>query len=234
MTTVVHPVHSDHFLAAWTDEVHESVQKNDNADTSWYMTSGKSKALPQGEDADWWLENGPAMVTRWHEFREDKRWPVWVMPDGTPAIELDILATVGRYPVKAIIDRVFNVHGVPVIVDIKTGRREPDDLLQLGVYRVALAADYGLTVDFGAYWMARSGKLSALHDIRRYTPELLTHYFDQYAAGVGAGVFLPHLSAMCRACAMRNYCNAYGGKSAEVDPDSERSHTWETRGTRSN
>lgn len=224
MTTATHPLYSDHFLAAFADELHEDAKRNDNADTSFYMTSGKTKERPQGEDGEWWMDHGPQMIERWHEWRLARGWPVWVMPDGTPAIELDILTQVGRYPIKAIIDRVFNVEGAPVIVDLKTGRREPDDLLQLGVYRCALWAEYGLRVDFGAYWMARSGKLTAMHDLRRYSPALIEHYCQQYEQGVKHGVFLPHMSAMCRACAMRNYCNAYGGQSAEVDPDSERSH----------
>lgn len=225
--TVVNPMHTDHFLAAWADKMHEETQRNDIPDPQYWMTSGKTKERPQGEDGDWWINAGPEMVARWHEFRLARGWPVWVLPDGQPAIELDILVDVGKYKVKAIIDRVFNVEGGPVIVDLKTGRREPDDLLQLGLYRVALLAKYGLSVDFGAYWMARTGKLSAIHDITRYTPELLIHYFDQYANGVKHGVFLPHLSALCRACAMRQFCHAYGGASAEVDPDGERSQPWE-------
>lgn len=226
MSTATHPLYADHFQAAWTDELIESVERNDNADTSYYMTSGKTKERPQGEDSDWWLDAGPKMVNRWHDFRLERGWPIWVMPDGSPAIELDILVEVDGYPLKAIIDRVFNVEGAPVIVDLKTGKREPEDLLQLGFYRVALLAKYGLKVGFGAYWMARTGKLTTIHDISKYTPELLVHYIKQYEAGTKAGVFLPHISALCRACSQRTFCHAFGGRSAEVDPDAERSQPW--------
>lgn len=219
------PYFSDLFLSHFTDGMFGEMQKNNDPDTSNWMTSGRSKTNPEGEDQTWWMANGPEMVARWHKFRQEHPWPIYRMPDGTPGIEIDILTEVAGWPVKAIIDRLFWVNDLPVLVDIKTGKREPEDLLQLGVYRCALQAAYGIKVDFGAYWMARTGKLSPIHDIRRYTPALLSHYIRQFKDGVKHRIFLPHISSLCRACAMRKFCNAYGGESAEIDPDNERSKT---------
>lgn len=221
--TEPNPAHTDYFLSAFSDELFEEMRRSNDPETGHYSVSGRSKLNPDGENAAWWLEHGPGMVAEWQTWREKVGWPIWVMPDGQPGIELDILAEVDGWPVKAIIDRVFNVNGVPVILDLKSGKREPKDLLQLGVYRCAIQAKYGLTIDQGTYWMARTGQITPIYDIRKYTPALLSEYIREYAAGVENRVFLPHVSSLCPSCAMRKFCHAFGGESAEIDPDYERS-----------
>lgn len=134
-------------------------------------------------------------------------------------------------PLKMYVDQVMvapknpatpSLGGNLVIVDLKTGARTPDSDLQLGVYRLGILKKYGVDVRLGAYWMARKGELSEVFDLSRLRPELLELWFRRFRQATDAGLFVPHPTALCRACAMRDYCSAYGGSKQAMDPDNDR------------
>jgi ATP-dependent exoDNAse (exonuclease V) beta subunit len=65
-------------------------------------------------------------------------------------------------PVKMILDRVFEVNGELVIVDLKTSQQTPTNTLQLGFYKVGILKTFGIDVKWGTYWMARQHGVSPL------------------------------------------------------------------------
>ena len=180
-----------------------------------------SKAWPNKENEDWWLNHGPLMLERYETWRDESGYRIWVTPQGIPAIELELLADVGAtLPVKMFIDRVFiNPAGNLAIVDLKSGARSPGSDLQLGFYRVGILQTLGVRVDIGHYWDARKGELSETVSLTRYTPEIVGHWLRQYESAKNHGIYIPNLSERCRACGVRQYCAAYGGAKAHFDPD---------------
>lgn len=185
---------------------------------------GRTKAEPNGEDELWWLRNGPSMVQRWIDWRQACGWEIWMAPDGRAAIELELFPTFGDVPVKMFIDRVFRIPetGQLVVVDLKSGRRTPNSDLQLAFYAAGIKCHFGIDVPHGAYWMARTGELSPVQPIDRFSLPLLTYWVKKFVAAKEHGIFLPHLTDMCRACGVNRYCYAYGGKKSSSDPDSDK------------
>ncbi|MGY2062753.1 RecB family exonuclease, partial [Nocardia gipuzkoensis] len=80
---------------------------------------------------------------RWvHDHPEEQ---VWVTPDGTLAVELYFEVDLDGVVVRGYIDSViFDPHtGRKKVRDCKTGR-QPGDSFQLGTYRAALEAKFGI------------------------------------------------------------------------------------------
>lgn len=190
-------------------------------------TGRPSKAYPNGEDEQWWLDHGPGMVENYLKWRDASGWRIWEAPNGEPAIELALLAGVGiDLPIKMFIDRIFvasksgeATSNQLVIVDLKSGARSPISDLQLGVYRVGVLEVFGIRIDWGAYFDARKGEMSPPVNLKRYTPALIGHWFRQQWDAHKAKIFIPNLSNWCRSCSVRDYCTAYGGSNAHFDPD---------------
>jgi hypothetical protein len=171
-----------------------------------------TKAAPNGEDYAWWMANGPAYVQSWITWRQNNpSLHILTMEDGKPAIELDVRVDIEvndeLIQLKGFIDRVFvdaNT-GEVLIVDLKTGKTTPAPM-QLAFYRRALKAAYGIDAPYGAYWMAREGSLSTIHNLEPYTDEMVDYWVAKTYAGVQAGIFLPHVTSMCRGCGVRTHC----------------------------
>lgn len=199
-----------------------------------WSVAGKARKKP--EDVAWWRANGPDMVDRYIKWRARSGWRPWVTPDGELAIELDITVDIPDWedcgkgedctqciiPLKMYIDSVFVVPSLGnqlVIVDFKTGSRTPDSDLQLGVYRLGIYKKYGIDIRLGAYWMARKGELSDVFNLGHLKPDLLELWYRRFRQATDEGLFIPHPTFLCRACAMRDYCSAYGGSKQHMDPD---------------
>jgi RecB family exonuclease len=213
------------FKEQFEPELIEAIDTSGSTPERWSVAGkGKRKGNPDGENGAWWRANGPDMVQRWIDWRKREGWKVWTTPSGEPAIELDMQVDVSTgeesFDIKAFIDRVMIEPATKglVIVDLKTGARTPESDLQLGVYRYLLWRKFGVRVDHGAYWMARKGDMEVL-DLRRYQPELVELWFKRFRRATEDGVFLPHPTYLCRACPVREYCLAFGGNRAHMDPD---------------
>jgi hypothetical protein len=211
------------FLEKFESEVLSQVDGHPDTNRWSAAGRGKSKANPRGEDGSWWRGNGPKMVQGWQEWRKKSGWRVLDMGDGTPAIELEIDVLVGDIPIKMFIDRVMVVPEVkePVIVDLKSGARSPESDLQLGFYRYGLLKQFGLDVRFGTYYMARLGRVTETLPLRRYKPELVEKWITKFDNAREAKIYLPHITFRCKSCPMSDYCAAYGGRKADLDPDFE-------------
>lgn len=213
---------TDLFNNHFEQEVLSTVENH--PDSGNWSVAGRAKKVP--EDLSWWRKNGPGMVQNWIDWRAKNKWAVWRTPDGVLATELDIEVEVEQayapgIPLKMFVDLVMvSEPGKQlVIVDLKTGARTPDSDLQLGVYRLGIMKKYGVDVRLGAYWMARKGEMTDVFDLSRLKPELLELWFTRFREATDAGMFIPHPTQLCRACAMRDYCTAYGGSKQHLDPD---------------
>lgn len=179
-----------------------------------------TRANPHKEDELWWLANGPQMVQRWINWRAKSDWKIWRTPDHKLAIELELQPTWAGVPVRMFIDRVFVLPtGVLVVVDLKSGARSPQSDLQLAWYACGINTIYGIPVNHGAYWDARSGEMSPIGTLTNITVPLVETWVSRFVAAKQHNIYLPHLSQFCRACGVNRFCAAYGGRNAEADPD---------------
>lgn len=205
------------FKQAFTEELDQ------HPDATWTVTGKRAKDLPDGEDAAWWLENGPTMVQNWIDWRAKSTWRPWTDPNGNLAIELPIEVTVGGELLRHFIDCIMATdgdNGRLIIVDWKTGTKLPDSTLQLGVYKVVVEAFYpGTKVAGGAYFMVRKGELTDVDPLRWATAPYIASLARQVHKARAAGIFLPRISPLCRSCKVGTFCAANKGAQAAVDPD---------------
>lgn len=185
-------------------------------DTSKWRTAGrKTKDKPNGEDLDWWLTNGGEMSVAWTTWRiANPHLIIDTLPNGDPAIEVAMMMMFGEVPVKAGIDRVMvdTSTGERVIVDLKTGSREPDSKIQLAIYRYGMRQLFDRDIEWGSYWMARKGEWTSPHNLRIFTPDKLTRWLTTFDRAVREEIFIPKVSSMCKSCGVAQYCAAVGGR----------------------
>lgn len=165
-----------------------------------------TKANPNKEDATWWNEQGPIWVDQYIQWRKSNpNWKIWKTPQGAKAIELELNPKIADVPVKMVIDRVFEVDGELVIVDLKTSTRRPTSDLQLGFYKVGLESMLGVKVNLGNYWMSRDAGTGEMIDLSRYTLDMLEYLVSGFDKARQAGIFLPNLSS-CSYCGLTEHC----------------------------
>lgn len=173
---------------------------------------------PNKRDYDWWLKYGPEMIENWSTWKAEAGWTLATLPDGTPGIEVPLYSQMAGKDFLGYIDRLYVYpNGDLVIIDLKSGN-VPASTSQLGDYKVALQRTYGLTAEWGAYWMGTTGTLHSLTYLGEYTEELVEHQYAMTWAGIEAGVFLPNITSMCRSCGVRAYCRAKGGELSKQIP----------------
>jgi hypothetical protein len=171
-----------------------------------------TKANPNKEDATWWMSKGPEWVQGYIAWREhNPNWKIWQAPDGNPAIELELMPVVADVPVKMIIDRVFEVDGELVIVDLKTSQSTPTSALQLAFYKLGLESTFGTDdlggeIKWGTYYMSRGGGMSELVDLSEYTYEKMEYLIKQFDTARKAAIFLPNTNSCQYLCGLTEFC----------------------------
>lgn len=164
-----------------------------------------TKANPNKEDAEFWVRTGPEWVKGYIEWRQNNPdWKIWKNGD-VPAIELGLVPEFAGVPVKMVIDRVFEVNGELVVVDLKTSQNTPSSSLQLGFYRAGLKQVLGIDVKWGAYWMARQSGTTQLIDLSTYTDDMIDYLVSGFDKARKAGIFLPNLNN-CNRCGLTEFC----------------------------
>lgn len=165
-----------------------------------------TKENPNKEDVDFWQRTGPKWVDSYIKWRQNNpNWKIWHTEQGAPAIELGITPEFAGVPVKMVIDRVFEVNGEPVVVDLKTSQSTPSSSLQLGFYKVGLKKVLGIDVKYGAYWMARQSGTTELIDLTEYDEEKLDYLASNFDKARRNGIFLPNTNN-CNRCGLTLYC----------------------------
>jgi hypothetical protein len=203
------------FVAAWNEEVRNRREQSPSYEVEDYVKTGRASAAYGGKRGiEWWMDNGPLMVQSWIDWRESSGWHLWELPDGRPAVEVELLATLpGGYPVKMFIDRVMvTPAGQIVVVDIKTGRI-PETAEQLGLYAFGLEQDFGPEnrPTWGYFWHPDKGQGSP-QDIEMYTGDYLSEQARMAVAGINAGCFMAKPANNCANwCGVAKWCTAVGG-----------------------
>lgn len=166
-----------------------------------------TKANPNKEDATFWQAQGPKWVEAYIAWRKaNPDWKIWTAPDGNPGIELALTPVVNGVPVKMIIDRVFDVNGELVIVDLKTSQQTPSSSLQLGFYKLGIEQTFGVDVKWGTYYMSRGSTISDMVDLSTYTYEKMEYLITQFDKARQAGIFLPNTNNCQYLCGLTEYC----------------------------
>lgn len=169
-----------------------------------------TKANPNKEDATWWNEQGSKWVDDYIVWRKNNPdWKIWKTPQGVKAIELELNPVIADVPVKMVVDRVFEVNGELVIVDLKTSTRRPTSDLQLGFYKVGIELMLGVEINYGNYWMSRESGTASNIDLSRYNLDMLEYFVSGFDKARKSGIFLPNLSS-CSFCGLTEHCQFKG------------------------
>ncbi|MES7496276.1 PD-(D/E)XK nuclease family protein, partial [Cutibacterium acnes] len=122
------------------------------------------------------------------------------------------------------IDRIFTDTdtGETFILDLKTGRL-PVDAMQLHTYRYMLA-QHGSDVTKGMFWTPATsrndnmsqtqGTNTELYDLDNNTYRYVSSMYSQAMKGISEGIFVPHVTVLCKGCPVRDACWAVDGKDA--------------------
>ena len=166
-----------------------------------------TKANPNKEDITFWQTAGPKWVEAYIAWRKaNANWKIWTAPDGNPGIELALTPVVAGVPVKMIIDRVFEVNGELVIVDLKTSQNTPTSSLQLGFYKLGLEQTFGVEVKWGTYYMSRGSNVSEMVDLSEYTYDKMEYLITQFDKARKSAIFLPNTNSCQYMCGLTEYC----------------------------
>lgn len=166
-----------------------------------------TKANPNKEDVTFWQTQGPRWVDAYIAWRKtNPDWKIWTAPDGNPGIELALTPVVNDVAVKMIIDRVFEVNGELVIVDLKTSQNTPTSSLQLGFYKLGLEQTFGVDVKWGTYYMSRGSNVSEMVDLSEYTYDKMEYLITQFDKARKSAIFLPNTNSCQYMCGLTEYC----------------------------
>lgn len=166
-----------------------------------------TKANPNKEDVTFWQTQGPRWVEAYIAWRKaNANWKIWTAPDGNPGIELALTPVVNGVAVKMIIDRVFEVNGELVIVDLKTSQNTPTSSLQLGFYKLGLEQTFGVNVKWGTYYMSRGSNVSEMVDLSEYTYDKMEYLITQFDKARKSAIFLPNTNSCQYMCGLTEYC----------------------------
>jgi putative RecB family exonuclease len=203
------------FLANW--EVNYKVADNG---MEWRAGGRATKANPYKENADWWLAEGPKMVDFWVQFRQESGFTMYQLPDGSEAIETELNQEVGGVPMRAFLDRLMVAPtGELIVVDIKSGSREPASHTQLGIYAILVEKAFGVRPSLGSYFMVRTGELTMPVSLDKYTEARLGSWAKGFEIAMDNKIFIPQVTSMCGTCSVNSACYAVGGKDSHLYPE---------------
>jgi putative RecB family exonuclease len=184
-----------------------NLSKGDTDLTNARVGGRATKANPNKEDVTFWQTQGPRWVDAYIAWRKtNPDWKIWTAPDGNPGIELALTPVVADVPVKMIIDRVFEVNGELVIVDLKTSQNTPTSSLQLGFYKLGLEQTFGIEVKWGTYYMSRGSNVSEMVNLSEYTYDKMEYLITQFDKARKSAIFLPNTNSCQYMCGLTEYC----------------------------
>ena len=189
----------------WTESW--NVSKGDMDLTGARVGGRATKANPNKEDETFWQTTGPKWVDGYIAWRKtNTNWKIWQAPDGNPGIELALTPVIKDVAVKMIIDRVFEVNGELVIVDLKTSQSTPTSNLQLAFYRLGIQETFGIDVKWGTYYMSRGNNISEMVDLSEYTKDKMEYLIETFDKARKAAIFLPNTNSCQYMCGLTDYC----------------------------
>jgi len=166
------------------------------------------------EDRLWWLVQGALMVEHYVMAQQQRTYEIAMLTDGRPGIEVEFLAYFGAVPVRGFVDQVIrDADGRIGVRDLKSGATAPVGSIQLPTYAHAMVL-LGLApeVAWADYWLARKGAPSAAVNLARYPLAAVEYQVGAMDHAERAGVYLPRLSDLCRACSVKAACPTQTGQ----------------------
>jgi hypothetical protein len=203
------------FRAAWK----RNYEASDNGMP--FRAGGRAtKAYPNKEDEQWWLDHGPKMLDYWVQFREESGFQMFTLPAGEEAIETELNTEIYGVNIKAFLDRLMVApSGELGVVDIKTSAKEPATNTQLGIYAVLSEKVIGVRPTWGAYFLARTGELTTPVDLSNYTEARLGSSVKNFATAIENKIFIPSPGFMCGTCSVNRACYAVNGEESYKYPE---------------
>lgn len=163
------------------------------------------------EGYTWWLTQGPEMLERYRAWRLENPHPVLTI-NGQPVIEYETEINVYGVPVKIVIDLAFDMPNGILIVDYKSGKGQPADTDQLGLYGHAIAQAINTSVDIlGTYLDLRHGTAKPPVNLLDRHP-FIEYVYRTHAADAQrrAGIYPPRRSTFCNGCSVQYACPVGG------------------------
>lgn len=198
------------FHNKFTEELQHYTDANPGAE--WRAGGRRTKANPNGEDAQWWRTDGPVQVKQYADWRVDHPWYTLAEIDGLLGVEVPFVSEFADLglPVRGYIDRIFDDQrtGEQIVVDLKSGSRVPADISQLAIYATAVEEQHGVRPRWGAYFMTRKAELTPTLDLTRWNAEMLGRWFRNTRTTMELGIFTPRLSSDCGYCSVADSCYA--------------------------
>jgi hypothetical protein len=212
---------SDTWDFAFDYHLNEQVERivaDETAPHEWRNPSNWRAANKGKEDLAWWIEAGLGFCEDYARWRESSNMQVMQYGDNH-LIETEMMPVLHGVAVKMYPDRVFvDEHGQLLLVDLKTGSKDVKLGLQLGVYKVGLEKLLDLTVDWGAYYMARKGTILPPLPLGHWTEDTLGSLFSTFDQQERRGEYLPRLGDHCNwKCGVKEWCRYQGGKTHPED-----------------
>lgn len=184
----------------------------------WYRSGRVSKAWPEKENREWWLENGPRFVDLWELWRDNSGLTFSEFPDFSsgeilPGIELEVWAENNMRSVKSVIDRVMqDEHGNVYIIDLKTGSMTDPWPLQMALNNLCLKYTYGVSAQYAGFWKARTGGVEIWHPLDIYDDDFMWDIVEKAYEIRDQQLFIPNPGNLCKnACGVKQFCKAMGG-----------------------
>ena len=187
----------------------------------WRRGGRATKDKPNKEDGVWWRSDGYRQLGGYID------WLTQAYADGVrifddkagPWVERGVNISIGNVPVKMFLDLVVVLPGGELmVIDHKSGSRTPLPG-QLRLYAYGMDAADQPRPSLGAYFMTRTGELSAPWSLPADYDPVLDDLFINVDGAIRAQVFPPHLGTHCGSCGVAQFCAAYGGaKADEYDP----------------
>lgn len=179
----------------------------------------KTKARPNGEDVDWWKEEGLKQIDGYIKWMGSHDWKIATLPNGKPAIEWEAEVWFGGVAVKLVIDAVYEMpNGDLIVVDYKTGAKPPIGFEQLGLYASAIEKAYGIRPRFGAFYSTRKGELEDVVELDPWDIDYFNYLFRAMAAQQETGMYIPNLGFGCAGCGVKSQCVAWGSDLSKSFP----------------
>lgn len=218
---------SQTWAEAWGESVSQTEQRSGVPSSQWRSSGRPTKALPNGEDIEFWYGEGLRQVEAYEAWMRKSTWRVHTMPDGKPGVEWAATVNFGGVPVQLVVDAIFAVNPIPwmsvtedelVVCDFKTGKRTPSGMIQLGLYASAIERIHGFRPKWGSYFMTRKGVVEDLVDLSPWGMDYFDYHFSAMQAQLDAGYYPATVGDHCGYCGYAEYCFANNGAKASDYP----------------
>jgi hypothetical protein len=200
------------------EEMSSTRKRTDLPVEQWRVAGRATKANPNKEDLKWWKENGLEHVKDYAKWFAKTGWSIAQMPDGKPGIEWEAEVEFAGIPVRLIVDAIYTDGSNLIVVDYKTGSRDPKGYLQLGLYASAIEKTFGVRPKFGGYYMTRKAALTGLIDLSPWPISFFDYQVSAMDAYRETGYYPPNVGDTCNICSFSDYCQAVGGSKSKDYP----------------